>query len=78
MDKDFSIIKEILGIPDQAAFSWEERVDERTALSKEDMANYLHLRYNSACELYVSGEYEKARDEIDSVIHITGIDNWDN
>ena len=78
MDKDFSIIEEMLGIPDRAAFSWEERVDERKALSKEDMASYLHLTYNSACELYVSGEYEKARDEIDSVIHITGIDNWDN
>ena len=78
MDKDFSVIEEMLGIVAQSELPFDERTDEREALSREDMATYLRLVYNTACGLYVSGEYQKAKEQIDSVIRVTGIDDFDN
>ena len=78
MDKNFSVIEEMLGIVAQSEIPFDERIDERNAVSRDDMATNLRRVYNTACRLYVSGDYQKAKEEIDSIIQITGIDNWDN
>ncbi len=78
MDKDFSVIEEMLGIVAQSEIPFDERTDERNAVSRDDMATYLRIAYNTACKLYISGDYQKAKEQIESVIQITGIDNWDN
>lgn len=87
MEKDFSVIEEMLGIADDAACferrglsfgEWTDKITSEMEDEHERLGEFLHLTYDYACSLYVAGEYDKAREVISAILCKTGVDDYEN